>query len=63
MARKYIDIRYPGMKPLICIYEEHEGTLEKYCVVKVGKVYLYPLFYHAGEVSPEVGMSMHQCQW
>jgi hypothetical protein len=42
----YVDPRYPGMKPILCIFLN--GTRVPQCLIMVGNIYALPLFNHGG---------------
>lgn len=42
----YVDPRYPGMKPIQCLFPDSSGT--PVCLLIIGSVYVLPVFNHGG---------------
>lgn len=47
LVEVYVDSRYPGMKPVRCIYPRGRSN-DPYCMLTLGNVYALPVFNHAG---------------
>ena len=47
LVEVYVDSRYPGMKPVRCMYPRGRSN-DPYCMLTLGNVYALPVFNHAG---------------